>query len=274
MANAIKKRLADYLDQDLFMPRELSWLSFNARVLQEAADESVPIIERLRYLGIFSNNLDEFFRVRVAEVRRLISVSSGDNRQQARELLQEIQDRVFVLQKEFDRNYARVIRGLADRKIYLINEKQLDERQAAFVQSYFTNTVLPELEPIMLGDSRKLPVLNDESLYLGIDIKSGDQYHYAVVEVPTDRLDRFVQIPKRKGRGGKVFIVLDNIMRACLPQMFRGVLTITSVKAYCFKFSRDAELELDAGITQSLIDKMERSLKQRRKAEAVRMVYD
>ncbi len=274
MANAIKKRLADYLDQDLFMPRELSWLSFNARVLQEAADESVPIIERLRYLGIFSNNLDEFFRVRVAEVRRLISVSGGDNRQQARELLQEIQDRVIVLQKEFDRNYALIIRALADRKIYLINEKQLDERQAAFVQTYFTNTVLPELEPIMLGDNRDLPVLNDESLYLAVDIKSGDQYNYAVVEVPTDRLDRFVEIPRRKGRGGKVFIVLDNIMRACLPQMFRGVLPISAANAYCFKFSRDAELELDAGITQSLIDKMESSLKQRRKAEAVRMVYD
>ena len=274
MANAIKKRLADYLDQDLFMPRELSWLSFNARVLQEAADDSVPIIERLRYLGIFSNNLDEFFRVRVAEVRRLISVSSGDNRQQARELLEEIQDRVFLLQKEFDKTYNRVVRGLADRKIYMINEKQLDEGQAAFVQAYFSNTVLPELEPIMLGDNRDLPVLNDESLYLAVDIKSGDQYNYAVVEVPTDRLDRFVEIPRRKGRGGKVFIVLDNIMRACLPQMFRGVLPISSVKAYCFKFSRDAELELDAGITQSLIDKMERSLKQRRKAEAVRMVYD
>ncbi len=274
MPNPIKKRLADLLDHDLFIPRELSWLSFNARVLQEAADETVPIIERLRYLGIFSNNSDEFFRVRVAEVRRLISVSAGENRQQSKDLLIAIQKRVVELQKEFDRIYIDVIKGLAARKIYLINEQQLDEGQAAFVQSYFTSKVLPELEPILLREGQAIPALNDESIYLAVDVKSGDAYHYAVVEVPTDHLDRFVEIPRRKGKGGKVFIVLDNIMRACLPQMFRGVLPVDSARAYCFKFSRDAELEIDTGISQSLIDKMARSLKQRRKADAVRMVYD
>ena len=274
MPNPIKKRLADLLDHDLFIPRELSWLSFNARVLQEAADEAVPIIERLRYLGIFSNNSDEFFRVRVAEVRRLISVSAGENRQQSKDLLTAIQKRVVELQKEFDRIYIDIIKGLAARKIYLINEQQLDDGQAAFVQSFFTQKVLPELEPILLREGQAIPALNDESIYLAVDVKSGDDYHYAVVEVPTDHLDRFVEIPRRKGKGGKVFIVLDNIMRACLPQMFRGVLPVDSAQAYCFKFSRDAELEIDTGISQSLIDKMARSLKQRRKADAVRMVYD
>ena len=274
MPNPIKKRLADLLDHDLFIPRELSWLSFNARVLQEAADETVPIIERLRYLGIFSNNSDEFFRVRVAEVRRLISVSAGENRQQSKDLLTAIQKRVVELQKEFDRIYIDIIKGLAARKIYLINEQQLDDGQAAFVQSFFTQKVLPELEPILLREGQAIPALNDESIYLAVDVKSGDDYHYAVVEVPTDHLDRFVEIPRRKGKGGKVFIVLDNIMRACLPQMFRGVLPVDSAQAYCFKFSRDAELEIDTGISQSLIDKMARSLKQRRKADAVRMVYD
>ena len=274
MASPIKTRLADLLDHDLFIPRELSWLSFNARVLQEAADDSVPIIERLRYLGIFSNNSDEFFRVRVAEVRRLIAMSSGDNRQQSKDLLAAIQKRVVELQKEFDRIYIEILKGLAARKIYMINEQQLDPGQAAFVQSYFTSKVLPELEPIMLREAQAIPVLNDESIYLAVDIKSGDDYQYAVVEVPTDRLDRFVEIPRRKGKGGKVFIVLDNIMRACLPQMFRGVIPIDKAQAYCFKFSRDAELEIDTGISQSLIDKMALSLKQRRKADAVRMVYD
>lgn len=274
MANPIKTRVADLRESDLFYPRELSWLSFNARVLQEAADESVPLIERLRYLGIFSNNSDEFFRVRVAEVRRLISVSSGVNRQHFTELLAAILERVVELQGEFDQIYAVIIKQLAARKIYLINERQLDEGQAAFVQDYFTHTVLPELEPILLQEGRQIPSLNDESLYLAVDIRSGENYHYAVVEVPTDRLDRFVEIPRRKGKGGKVFIVLDNIMRACLPQMFRGVIEIDAAAAYCFKFSRDAELEIDSGITQSLIDKMAKSLKQRRKAVAVRMVYD
>jgi polyphosphate kinase len=274
-ANEIRIRLADLLEHDLFLPRELSWLSFNARVLQEAADESVPVIERLRYLGIFSNNADEFFRVRVAEVRRLITVSSGTGRQQSKDLLAAILKRVVELQKEFEGIYAEILEELAARGIYVINETQLDPGQAQFVQSYFSNTVLPELEPILLSrESKSIPVLNEESLYLAVDIRSGDEYRYAVVEVPTDRLDRFVEIPRRKGGKGKVFVVLDNIICACLPQMFRGVVPVEEASAYCFKFSRDAELEIDTGILQSLIDKMASSLKQRRKADAVRMVYD
>ncbi|PLW66670.1 polyphosphate kinase 1 [Pseudohalioglobus lutimaris] len=274
MANPIKTRVADLREHELFYPRELSWLSFNARVLQEAADQTVPVIERLRYLGIFSNNSDEFFRVRVAEVRRLISVSSGSNKQHFKDLLSAILKGVVNLQKEFDRIYIQIMEELAKRKIYLINERQLDEGQAAFVQAYFTATVLPELEPILLREDRVTPTLNDESLYLAVEIRSGESYDHAVVEVPTDRLDRFIEIPRRKGKGGKVFIVLDNIIRHCLPQMFRGAIPVDEAQAYCFKFSRDAELEIDTGITQSLIDKMTTSLKQRRKAEAVRMVYD
>jgi polyphosphate kinase len=274
MESPIKTRLADTVEHDLFMPRELSWLSFNARVLQEAADESVPIIERLRYLGIFSNNSDEFFRVRVAEVRRLISVSAGEGKQQSKDLLAAIQNSVVELQHEFDRIYASLMRELAARKIYLINESQLDSGQASFVQSFFADKVLPELEPILLRDGQDIPPLNDESLYLAVDIRSGDNYHYAVVEVPTDRLERFVQIPRRRGKGGKVFIALDNVVRACLPQIFRGVIPVDEAQAYCFKFSRDAELEIDTGILQSLLEKMAKSVKQRRKADAVRMVYD
>ena len=131
MASPVKNRLAD-LDESLFIPRELSWLSFNARVLQESADEATPVIQRLRYLGIFSNNMDEFFRVRVAEVRRLISVSSGTQRQKAKDLLAEIQRRVVELMREFERCYNAVLVALRGRKIYLINEQQLDEGQMAF----------------------------------------------------------------------------------------------------------------------------------------------
>jgi len=274
MANAIKIRLADLLDHDLFMPRELSWLSFNARVLQEAADETVPLIERLRFLGVFSHNLDEFFRVRVAEVRRLVSVSSGGDKQQSKELLEAIQREVLNLQRRFEEIYSHLLEQLCEHHIYLVNESQLDPGQAAWVQSYFTSTVLPELEPILLSEAQPIPALNDESLYLAVEIRSGENYNYAVVEVPTDRLPRFVKIPRRKGGRGTVFIVLDNIIRACLPQMFRGVLPIDEAKAFCFKFSRDAELSIDTGIDQTLIDKMARSLKARRRADAVRMVYD
>jgi len=276
MSNPVKNRVVDLREHELFYPRELSWIAFNGRVLQEAADDSVPLIERLRYLGIFSNNSDEFFRVRVAEVRRLISVSSGVDREHFKDLLAAILKGIVALQKEFDRIYAQIMDELPERKIYLINERQLDEWQLAFVQHYFTEKVLPELDPILLRDGRAMPTLNDESLYLAVDIRSGESYRYAVVEVPTDRLGRFVEIPGRKGKSkqGKVFIVLDNIIRACLPQMFRGVIPVDEAHAYCFKLSRDAELEIDTGITQSLMEKMEKSLKQRRRADAVRMSYD
>ncbi|HEY7776065.1 MAG TPA: polyphosphate kinase 1, partial [Kineobactrum sp.] len=191
MPTSLTKRLAD-LDESLFIPRELSWLSFNSRVLQEAADTTVPVIERLRYLGIFSNNMDEFFRVRVAEVRRLITVSEGVSKQQAKDLLTAILKRVGELQKQFETTYNAVLEDLQARHIYMINERQLDDRQAAFVQAFFTETVLPELEPILLRDAQPIPVLNDESIYLAVDIRSGENYNYAVVEVPTDRLERFV----------------------------------------------------------------------------------
>ncbi len=273
MTSPIKTRLAD-LDESLFIPRELSWLSFNARVLQEAADPDVPEIQRLRYLGIFSNNLDEFFRVRVAEVRRLISVSSGNPRQRAKELLAAIQAEVVSLQHDFDRVKESVMRALEARRIYMVNERELDDGQAAFVQQFFTSTLRPELDPILFVDGAPIPVLNDESLYLAVDIESGKKHRVAVVEVPTDRLNRFVEIPRRSGQAGRFFISLDNVIRACLPQMFRGVLPIDSARAFCFKFSRDAELELDVGIMESLIEKMASSLKQRRKADAVRFVYD
>ena len=273
MVNPIKQRMGD-LDEELFMPRELSWLSFNARVLQEAADSSVPIIQRLRYLGIFSNNLDEFFRVRVAEVRRLVSLAGSHNRQQYSDLLEEINKRVVALQKEFDKTYEQLLPELRKREIYLVNETQLDERQAAFVQKYFSEHVLPELEPILLLNQRQVHNLTDESIYLAVDIHSGSDIHYALVEVPTDRLPRFVQIPRKKGKKGTVFIVLDNIMRFCMPQVFRDVIKINRCEAYTIKFSRDAELELDTDITESLIEKMATSLKQRRKAEAVRFIYD
>ena len=273
--NPATTRWAD-LDGQLFFPRELSWLSFNARVLQEAQNPAVPLIQRVRYLGIFSNNLDEFFRVRVAEVRRLISVSTGPQRQSAKDLLQSIQQEVVSLQKEFDATYAALIKELHQQKIYLINEGQLDEGQAAFVQQYFRETVLPELEPILLEETLTIPNLADESLYLAVIIRTAEGgERFAVLEVPSEQLGRFIEIPRQKGRRrGTVYITLDNVIRACLPQVFRGVFKLTSVEAYCFKFSRDAELELDPSINESLIEKMASSLKQRRRADAVRFVYD
>lgn len=273
MIDPIDGRLAD-LDETLFMPRELSWLSFNARVLQEAENVEVPVIQRLRYLGIFSSNLDEFFRVRVAEIRRLIVVSTGGKRQAAKELLATIQQRIGELQREFDRIQVGVMAELRRRHIYITDEKTLTRSQLQFVEGYFADKVLPTLEPILLSDELAIPALADESLYLAVDMLTDQGVQYAVMEVPSDVLGRFVAIPRGKDRKGKVYILLEDIIRACLVRVFRGVFDIQSADAYCFKFSRDAEIEIEASINESLIEKMATSLKQRRKADAVRFVYD
>lgn len=257
-----------------FEPQELSWLSFNERVLQEASDPSVPIIQRVRYLGIFSNNMDEFFRVRVADVRRLAAFASPSTQERYKKLLLEIQGRVMALQRRFDHVYLEVLRTLREHRIYLINEGQIGTQQAEFVRRYFFERIQPELEPILLDDQYPLPELSDASIYLAIKLVTDDGVRFALLEIPTDRLGRFIQIPSRRGHRGKVFMVLENMIRTCLPDVFRGVFPIQSAEAYTIKLTRDAELELDEGITQSLIDKVSSSLKKRRKADPVRFLYD
>lgn len=259
-----------------FIAKELSWLSFNERVLQEASDPNVPEIQRLRYLGIFSNNLDEFFRVRVADVSRLAAFSlKAEDKERYNQLLTDIQTRARQLQNKFDQIYLEVLAALRKRKIYIINEQQLDKQQAAYVEELFENQVLPELDPVLLHTPQSFPNLVDGLLYLAVKIQSGDNTVYGMVEVPTDRLSRFVQIPQRKNKKGKVFIVLDNIIRHCLPQVFRGVIDIDSAEAYTFKVTMDAELELGDGINQSLINKVATSLKKRQNSQNLeRFVYD
>lgn len=255
-------------------PQELSWLSFNERVLQEASDPSVPIIQRVRYLGIFSNNMDEFFRVRVADVRRLATFSSPNKQERYKRLLGQIQKRVLALQSRFDTVYHQVLKDLKEHRIYIINENQLDPSQADFVRHYFFANLQPELEPVLLDDHHPLPELNDASFYLAIKLVNEGHTRFALLEVPTERLGRFIEIPPRKGRKGKVFMVVENMIRTCLPEVFRGVFPIQSAEAFTIKLTRDAELELDEGINQSLIDKVSSSLKKRRKADPVRFVYD
>jgi polyphosphate kinase len=263
------------IDQNTF-PKELSWLSFNERVLQEAEDKKVPIIDRVHYLGIFSNNLDEFFRVRVADVRRLAAFAPGKERERSAKLYDKIQKRVLKLQRRFDNAYLDVLKDLRRRHIYLINEQQLKKKQVTFVEDFFYRQVLPVLKPILFTDDTvKFPELTDGSIYFAIKLTLGnDKVKYAVLEIPTPPLDRFIIIPSEGSRRRKALIVLDNIIRHNLKEVFRGTLDIKEAEAYTFKLTRDAELELGETITQSLIDKVSVSLKKRRAADPVRFVFD
>ncbi len=257
-------------------PKELSWLSFNERVLQEVEDERVPIIERVRFLGIFSSNLDEFYRVRVADVRRVATFAkSTKKKEDFSELLATINERVLRLQRRSYAAYTKVLSDLGKHDIHLVSEAQLTEKQRSFVEGYFHREVLPELEPFFIDDRDTMPLLNEASIYFAIYLQLEDgSERFAALEIPTDTLPRFVVIPPREDQHEKVYIVLDNIIRACLVDVFRYVLPIAKAEAYMFKISRDAELELSEEITQNIVDRVAKSLKKRKQADPVRMAYD
>ena len=204
--------------------RDISWLSFNRRVLQEAADETVPLRERIRFLGICSNNLDEFFRVRVATLKRMIEYGSKANMhlEVAPELiLEEIQEKVIEQQREFDRIWNEILRELKKKKIFLVNDKQLTKTQQKFVTDYFNEEIRSNIVPLMIESIQAFPTLNDKSIYLACKLSKKDKsisQRFALVSVPARRLPRFVQLPSRQNE--KHIILLEDIIRFCLPQIF------------------------------------------------------
>lgn len=257
--------------------KEISWLSFNERVLQEAADKSVPIVERIRFLGIFSNNMDEFFRVRVANVKRLILINRahGGNEEKATALLHKIQSKVLDLTQQFDTIYLEALKGLARRNIFLINEQQLTEEQGAWVNNYFRNEVLQHITPIMCTDIVDLTqVVDDDVTYLVVELSNESKTQYALLEVPSEDVPRFIELPREKGKKKRSIIMLDNILRYCLNTIFKGSFEYDITQAYSMKLTRDAEYGLSDDIDQSILEKMSLSLKQRLTGSAVRLVHD
>jgi polyphosphate kinase len=257
--------------------REISWLSFNERVLQEAEDTSVPLAERLKFLGIFSNNRDEFFRVRVATVKRMEKLGKkakdllGDS---PAELLERIHKIVVEQQTRFDQAYHNIIRELAGKQVFIINEKQLTPEQGESVRKYFRAEVLPSLVPIMVDNNTKFPYLKDKSSYLIIKLVRFDKEKkskYALVEVPTSVISRFYVMPDENER--KFIILLDDVVRYCLDDIF-SIFEYDTIEAYTIKLTRDAELDIDNDISKSLVEKISGGLKKRKKGQPVRLVYD
>lgn len=259
-----------------YLQKELSWLSFNERVLQEAIDKSVPLIERVRFLGIFSNNQDEFFRVRVSDIKRQILIDADQGKTNgAATLLHDIQQKVITLGETFDEVYNELIMTLARQNIFLLNEHQLDPEQEAWAKHYFDNEVRAYLSPIILRDDiDPVRFLKDEYTYLCVCMIKGQEQHTALVEVPTDVLPRFVVLPHGKSRRKKSIIIMDNVIRLCLNELFAGFFEYDAIHAYSFKMTRDAEYDLSDQLDQSLIEKMSDGLKQRLTALPVRFVHD
>ena len=274
--------------ENRYLDREKSWLAFNFRVLQEAADERVPLLDRMRFLGIFSNNLDEFFRVRYAAIRR-ISLS-GETAEKllggitAQKLLKEITQIVIDQQSESLRILSVIEKELELQNIFIINETEISKEQEAFVKDYFIQKVSPELVTIILNDLAEFPLLKDTSGYLAIKlimkpkdnlsllekIKNKKDIRYAVIEIPKN-INRFVVLPSVNDK--QHIILLDDLIRYNLHNIF-NIFDYESISAHMIKITRDAQLDLDSDLNKSFLEKVSSSVKDRRIGEPVRFIYD
>lgn len=262
--------------------RDISWLSFNARVLQEAADNTVPLKERIKFLGIFSNNTDEFFRVRVGTLKRMIEFENKIHRAKANmhleespeKILEEIQLIVLRQQNEFHRVWEEINGELQKEKIFIVNEKQLNREQKVFVQRHFEEEVRSNIIPLMIENIPQTPYLRDKSIYLGVVMSSKDNAYnqkYALIEIPSRALGRFVLLPSAPGE--QHIILLEDIVRFNLPSIF-SYFNFNKFDSWIFKVTRDAEMDIDNDVSTTLIQKIEKGIKNRRKGKPVRFVYD
>jgi len=259
-----------------YIDREKSWLAFNARVLQEAADNSVPLLERLRFLGIFSNNLDEFFRVRFAAIRRLsLSGFSGEKYLggiSSQQLVKDITDIVIQQQSESLRILNIIENELETKNIFIITEADITIEQEIFLKDFFIQKVSPELVTIILNDLAEFPILRDTSGYLAVKLvmNTNAEIRYAVVEIPKT-INRFVVLPAVDEK--QFIILLDDVIRHNLSNIF-NIFDYKSISAHMIKITRDAQLDIDSDLSKSMIEKISLSVKDRRIGEPVRFIYD
>ena len=257
------------------IPRDISWLSFNHRVLQEAKDTSVPLFERVKFLAIYSSNLDEFFRVRMANHRNLLRVGKKTKREldiSPKDTVKNIQRIVNRQQVEFSRIFERkIIPELAKQGIRLKRRLDMNEAENEFVEDYFQQNMLPYVQPVLLVKDMVRPFLNNAQLYLSILMheKKTKKAAYAIVKIPSDHLPRFIELPDAEGKHN--IIMLDDIVRHSISWMFPGY---NIDDTYSIKLTRDAELYIDDEFSGDLLSKIKTSLKRRHVGPASRFVYD
>lgn len=260
-----------------FRAKELSWLSFNSRVLEEAEDPSVPLMERVRFLGIYSSNLDEFFRVRVATLRRLARLGRDYKKlgiPDPAETLFEVHEILVGEAKRFNQAYADVLEAMEDAGIQVVDELSVPVAQREHLMDYFLSTVRPRLMPILLKGNSDLSTLRDHPMYLAVEMKKrsgAGRPGHALIEIPSDNLPRFYVLPKLKK--AHMVIYLDDIIRFGLPTIFSS-LPYDTFDAYAIKFTRDSELEFDDDFAESFLERMSEGLRTRLTGRPVRMNYD
>lgn len=263
--------------RDHWYPKEISWLAFNERVLQEAEDPNVPIIERLRFLGIYSNNQDEFFKVRIAELKRQVLIAQASDRSFTEHILKDAIKKSGKLTEKFNIIYHELLNELKKYNIEFKNENQINDFERKWIRSFFTEKVKPFISPVILTEELDvLSFLKDPYTYLCIEMsEQNDKKQYALLEIPTDKVDRIIQIPNEDPKSTmKILIMLDDIIRVCLDDVFKGFFNYSSITAYCIKMNRDAEYNLSMELNRTMIESMSEGLKQRLTAIPTRLAYD
>lgn len=258
--------------------REISWLSFNDRVLQEAADKTVPLVERIRFLAIFSSNLDEFYRVRVATLSRLSNLNTKSKEifgYNPKKTLNQIKTIVVRQERKFNHLYEDdIVKELERQKIFIINEKQMNVSRGQFVREYFRNKVLSTLVPVMIDKDAPFPQLKDRAIYFFVKLtknKNKEKHKFALIEIPTDGSNRFIVLPETNNL--KFITLIDDIVRYCLDDIF-FIFDYDSIEAYSIQLTRDAELDLDRHVSEKFIDALSKSLQKRGKGKPMRLLYD
>lgn len=266
-----------------YINREITWLKFNARVLQEARDKTVPLLERLRFLGIYSNNLDEFYKVRYATVLRALELDSAAYNniikgQSLQKLLSEIREVVALQQNNYDQTYHEIIEELKKEDIYFIDEDEMQEEHAAYIKDLYENK-LSHTTAVFLWkpDKERIPSFREDAYYLAVKMtkysdKLGEDIKYfAIIEVPTYIFSRFIVLPSQGNK--KYFMMLEDVIRHNLDEIF-DIFEYDHIEAHSIKSSKDAELDLDQDVQKSFMDRIARSVEGRRRGEPVRLVYD
>ncbi|WP_308757163.1 RNA degradosome polyphosphate kinase [uncultured Bacteroides sp.] len=261
---------------EAYVDRDLSWMYFNRRILQEAVKPQVPLLERLSFLGIYSNNLDEFFRVRMATLGRIAECgdkSLRSEREHARQLIKHINKLNNKYAREYEHAIHEVTRRLREENIFLLKEDELDEEQQQFVRRFYRRKLSGFISPVWLSAVRQLTDETDENIYLAVKLqaRSRKSSDYALIALPVAECGRFVRLPDKEGRNYLMY--LDDVIRYCLPMIFSG-LDYVSFKAYAFKFTKDAEMEIDNDLRNGMLQKISKGVKSRRKGDALRVIHD
>lgn len=259
--------------------RDVSWMYFNRRILDEAANQTNPLLERLSFLGIYSNNLDEFFRVRVATLRRMVEIEENINHVNidSHKVLKKVLKLNEIYNKDFEATFLELYKELQNENIFLVNESQLSPEQEEFVETFYREELMNSLFPILVSHMVVQPELNDKSIYLAVKISNSvkleknNKKEYALIEIPTGEFSRFMVLPKDGDKNCIMF--LDDVIRFCLPRIF-AQFNHDKYEAYTIKITRDAEMELDNIAYQSVLDKVSKAVKSRKSGLPVRFVYD